>query len=143
MYEISYDIDYTPLFDYIVIIEQVLQEASELKRSVQAAGDYFVQKWIDTAQTKFKHSQGGYARGIVEGVNYPYNNNELEYNITHTSKIAVYLEKGTEPYDLKKMLYTSAKVRVSKDGKRYLIIPFRHGVPGTKMFAAMPKDIYA
>lgn len=30
------------------------------------------------------------------------------------------------PYDMKKMLSTSAKVRISKDGKRYLVIPFTH-----------------
>jgi hypothetical protein len=45
------------------------------------------------------------------------------------------LEEGTGPRDMKKMLDTSSKVRVSKSGKRYLIIPFRHGTPGSTGFA--------
>lgn len=46
--------------------------------------------------------------------------------------------------DLKKMLDTSLKVRVSKAGKRYLIIPFQWGTPGTTGFGrnVMPKSIY-
>ena len=36
----------------------------------------------------------------------------------------LFLEAGTSPYDLKRMLDTSAHVKVSKDGKRYMRIPF-------------------
>ena len=43
------------------------------------------------------------------------------------------IEKGTPARDLKRMLDTSMKVRMSKKGKRYLIIPFRHGVPTNTM----------
>lgn len=39
------------------------------------------------------------------------------------------IEKGTPARDMKRMLDTSMKVRMSKKGKRYLIIPFRHGAP--------------
>jgi hypothetical protein len=38
------------------------------------------------------------------------------------------IESGRPPYDLKKMLNTSMKVRVSKAGRRYLIIPCRNRV---------------
>jgi hypothetical protein len=34
------------------------------------------------------------------------------------------LERGSSPYDLKRMLDTSSHVKVSKDGKRYIRIPF-------------------
>ncbi len=40
------------------------------------------------------------------------------------------IEEGMPARDMKKMLDTSAKVRMSKAGKRYLIIPFRWGTPG-------------
>jgi hypothetical protein len=43
---------------------------------------------------------------------------------------------------MKKALQTSAKVRMSKDGKKYLVIPFRHGTPGSTESKAMPDDIY-
>lgn len=42
------------------------------------------------------------------------------------------IENGRPPRDLKRMLQTSMKVRVSKKGLRYLIIPFRHNVAGLK-----------
>lgn len=41
------------------------------------------------------------------------------------------IETGNPARDLKKLLDSSLKVRRSKDGKRYLIIPFRWGTPGT------------
>lgn len=44
------------------------------------------------------------------------------------------IEDGTPARDLKRMLDTSLKVRVTKDGRRYLIIPFRWGTPGTTGF---------
>lgn len=53
------------------------------------------------------------------------------------------IETGRPPYDLKKMLDTSLKVRVSKAGNRYLIIPFRHNTPGnTAIAGAMPRKVY-
>lgn len=39
---------------------------------------------------------------------------------------AAEIETGRPPRDLKKMLNTSMKVRTTKSGTRYLIIPFRH-----------------
>ena len=54
------------------------------------------------------------------------------------------IENGRPPRDLKMMLNTSIKVRVSKTGKRYLYIPFRHNTPGNDASGgAMPPDVYA
>lgn len=54
------------------------------------------------------------------------------------------IETGRPPYDMKRMLDTSLKVRVSKKGRRYLIIPMRHNTPGNTAHApAMPKAVYA
>lgn len=54
------------------------------------------------------------------------------------------IETGRPPRDLKRMLDTSMKVRVSAKGKRYLIIPFRHSTPGNEAHGpAMPPDVYA
>lgn len=51
---------------------------------------------------------------------------------------------GTEPYDMHKMLATSMKVRRTNDGRKYLIIPFRWGTPGTVGFgkSTMPLNAY-
>jgi hypothetical protein len=54
------------------------------------------------------------------------------------------IETGRPAYDLKRMLSTSMKVRMSKKGRRYLIIPFRHNTPGNDAHApAMPEHVYA
>lgn len=58
-------------------------------------------------------------------------------------KFAQEIESGRPPRDLKKMLDTSLKVRTTKTGKRYLIIPFRHNTPGADAVGqAMPESIY-
>lgn len=56
---------------------------------------------------------------------------------------AAAIEDGRPPRDLKRMLLTSKKVRATKGGKRYLIIPLRHNTPGNTAHAqAMPPDVY-
>lgn len=50
------------------------------------------------------------------------------------SPYASAIEDGVPARDMKSMLDTSMKVRMSKAGKRYLIIPFRWGTPGAKTF---------
>jgi hypothetical protein len=56
-------------------------------------------------------------------------------------KHAEEIETGRPAYDLKQMLNTSSKVRVSKKGRRYLIIPFRHSTPGSAS-PSMPMMVY-
>ena len=57
----------------------------------------------------------------------------VETSYKHASEI----EEGRPPRDLKKMLDTSMKVRRTKDGTRFLVIPFRHNVK------AMPPHVQA
>ncbi len=61
--------------------------------------------------------------------------------VTASYKYAAEIEDGRPPRDLKAMLQTSLKVRVNKKGRRYLIIPFRHGTPGTNS-NPMPLSVY-
>lgn len=56
---------------------------------------------------------------------------------------ARWVEEGTKERDLKRMLPTAKRARRAKDGSLYLIIPFRHGIPGTRGIQAMPKEVYA
>lgn len=46
-------------------------------------------------------------------------------------KYAQEIETGRPARDLKLMLNTSSKVRRTKDGRRFLVIPIRHGTSGT------------
>lgn len=59
-------------------------------------------------------------------------------------KLAEEIENGRPPRDLKRMLNTSLKVRTTKSGSRYLIIPFRHSTPGQNATGpSMPDHVYA
>lgn len=63
--------------------------------------------------------------------------------ISSDYKFAEEIDNGRPPRDLKKMLDTSLKVRLAKNGKRYLIIPFRHQVPGADAIGqSMPDSVY-
>lgn len=53
------------------------------------------------------------------------------------------IEEGSPARDLKKMLSSSLKVRLTKDGRRYLIIPFRWNKPGSVLGHSMPKSVWA
>jgi hypothetical protein len=58
-------------------------------------------------------------------------------------KYAYEIDNGRPARDLKKMLDTSQKVRRTKDGKRFLIIPFRHNTPGNDAHATpMPDSVW-
>jgi hypothetical protein len=58
---------------------------------------------------------------------------DFSCEIYNDAPYASEIERGTPPRDLKKMLNTSFKVRRSKSGKRYLIIPFRWGAPTSQV----------
>jgi hypothetical protein len=52
------------------------------------------------------------------------------------------IEEGAPQRDLHTMLNSSLKVRVTKSGKRYLIIPFRWNAPGSVMGHQMPQQVW-
>lgn len=41
------------------------------------------------------------------------------------------IEEGASPFDIKQGLLKSPKVKIGKNGGRYITVPFRHGVPTT------------
>ena len=52
------------------------------------------------------------------------------------------IESGSPARDMKTMLNSSYKVRIAKDGSRYLIIPFRWNVPNAVMGHSMPQAVH-
>lgn len=69
--------------------------------------------------------------------------NDFEALVWADYKYAEEIEQGRPPRDLKRMLNTSLKVRTSKKGNRYLIIPFQHNTPRANATGqAMPEEIY-
>lgn len=67
---------------------------------------------------------------------------ETGFNIVPTSEIAEALEDGYDAYDMKKGLLASDNAKTSKEGGRYVDVPFRHSTkknPGRMQ--GMPSDI--
>jgi len=52
------------------------------------------------------------------------------------------IEYGSPARDMKKMLDSSLKVRLTKDGRRYLIIPIRHDHPNSVMGNNLPVAVH-
>lgn len=55
---------------------------------------------------------------------------------------ALSIEEGSPERDLKRILSSSMKVRLTADGRRYLIIPFRWNHPNSVMGNQMPSDVW-
>jgi hypothetical protein len=68
---------------------------------------------------------------------------DLNMEVYSDYKYAQEIEEGRPPRDLKLMLNTSTKTRVSQKGRRFLVIPMRHNTPGNDALApAMPTSVY-
>ena len=72
---------------------------------------------------------GSYARSIAVREHGPFEK-EIYSDLSYARSI----EEGSPARDLHDLLATSKKTRVNAKGKRYLIIPFRWGTPGTQGF---------
>lgn len=66
----------------------------------------------------------------------------LQWTLRNDAPYAEGLEVGFPERDLKRCLPTAPRARRAKDGSLYLIVPFRHGVPGTRGMVPMPQGVY-
>lgn len=119
---------------------------SALAGAVQALANAAHQQWQKYAQGEplpngqIIHTRSGtYHRSIqLEQIG------PFAFRVFSNLAYAEAIETGSPARDLKKMLNSSLKVRVTKEGKRYLIIPFRWGTPGTIGFGGnvMPQAVH-
>lgn len=72
---------------------------------------------------------GAYARSIEI-----IRRGDFDVSVETALPYAHVLEEGSPAWDMHRLLDSSLKVRLSREGKRYLIIPFRWGTPGSQGF---------
>lgn len=148
MYTLTTTVDNAKLTDVIFALSALgANRMPATANAVRTATEAVQQRWIDNSMRAFKKPTGGYILGIDDGLIYPHENDVYKGAVFNNVPYASAIEHGRQPYDMKRALYTSSKVKISKKGKRYLIIPFRHGVPraGGKPSATlqtMPQNIY-
>lgn len=97
---------------------------------------------------KMKRWTGQYAGSITITTEYPGGETLVRYIIGSDDPKAEWIENGTQPWDMKEVLLQSHKARISKKGKKYIIVPFRHGTPGTLAVGAyagaeMPEAVHS
>lgn len=112
-----------------------------LNQAVRAIASQTAANWNEAVQRAHLWSgeKDAYAGSITWKMT-----GDFEAEVSTDYRLAEEIEEGRPAKDLKRMLDTSMKVRMSAKGKRYLIIPFRHNTPGNQAHAkAMPPAIYA
>lgn len=136
-YNLSLDI--SPLIQTLAAVDEVLR--INIANAVAQAANCIENEW----KTKVRNAPGvwvGEKDAYFESIKTK-EISPFEIEIYSDYKIAAEIETGRPARDLKRMLDTSTKVRVSAKGVRYLIIPFRHNTPGSDaLSASMPKDVY-
>jgi len=138
---------YTVSFDAANLIAGLnLQLEAAISRAVQTTALTTQAAWqqsVLSARGLWQPYKDRYAASIkVE-----YDANGMGARIYSDEPMATPIETGIPARDMKRMLDTSLKTRVVKNGKnagkRYMIIPFRHNTPGNNALAgAMPQEVY-
>ena len=113
---------------------------SRLARVVQEVGDQFIAEWSKEAGIALKNPSG-YQHRVQEGKIYPFDGDDLHFVIINNHPAVIYLEEGTAAFDMKRMLDTSAKVKIGKNGKRYIRIKFDHSVDSMKKAGIDPREL--
>ena len=105
-----------------------------LHQAVNAVGNKVAQNWQEEVYKAklWSGEKDKYAKSISWQMT-----GDFSGYVEATYKWAEEIESGRPERDLKKMLNTSLKVRRTKTGKRFLVIPFRHNVKD------MPDELYA
>lgn len=139
MAEFRISVDLSPLLDaaHTAVNEQVLPLLNQAVRAV-------------AQQAQIRWKEAVYRAKLWDGERTAYMDSiQMEMTgpfsalVWSDYKYAADIETGRPARDLKRMLDTSLKVRVSKDGRRFMYIPFRHSTPGNTAHGSdMPQHVY-
>jgi len=111
-----------------------------LGQAVRAVAQQTAADWVEAVQRAklWSGEKDAYAASIQWQMT-----GAFSAEVASNYRYAEEIENGRPARDLKKMLDTSLKTRLSKKGKRYLIIPFRHQTPGhAALGPSMPQHVY-
>lgn len=126
--------------------EEVLAQMKEvLPQAIESVVEFGYQSWVNMVkQAKMPPFE---KKAYIESIDRRMTS-LLTGEIWTDYDRAELIDSGVPAWDMKRMLQTSSRTRISHsrahEGQKYLIIPFRHGVPGANALSpAMPKEIYA
>jgi len=100
-------------------------------------------EWENEANANFNPNRTFKYNKSIQIVD-PTPDDPLYGKVINLLKYAQVLEDGMTSAERMRILQTSHQVRINKKGGKYLIIPFRHGTPGTvSMGTPMPEHVHA
>jgi hypothetical protein len=124
-----------------------LQAASpsgaDVRRLVRALGASARSRWIELAQDALKSTSRDYVQGIGQPV---VAEDGHSVRLELTGQIPNMVEQGWAAHDLRDTVLGGPATRVSKEGNRYVRVPFRHGTPGSSgrnVGKPMPRAVHA
>lgn len=140
MAQISYQITFKGAGLLSVDQAVTAQVLPVMHQAVQAVAGKTAQNWREAVlkEKLWVEEKQAYAKSITWAMT-----GEFSATVQADYKYAYEIETGRPQRDLKKMLDTSDKVRRTKDGKRFLVIPLRHNTPTHNALAnVMPSAVY-
>lgn len=126
--------NYSVSFDLsgIAGIADILQDTyrNSISNLVGSVADGMKSDWQKAVQNSGgKGGLSDYERhAYADSIGVEFKEGDLQALVYASFEHASQIEEGRPARDLKAALNTSTKVRMSKNGKKYLIIPFRHNV---------------
>ena len=103
-------------------------------------------RWIEIVQNTLHSTRADYLLGLEFGssMQQPYDDTpDTNGAVVLNGAFPKMLERGWQAYDEKPFLLASPKAKITKNGKRVMTVPFRHGTPGTFMYGTpMPEPVY-
>lgn len=118
-------------------LEERFQKA--LEDGIIAGGSEMLSTWSDTARRSMKSSRS-YVSALQEGNEPKYKGNPLEYNITQAQRtrdgrksIAIILEEGIEPFDMKEKILK---------GRKSVKVRFEYGSPTQSHSRKLSNEIH-
>lgn len=132
--------------DFTEVIDEMQLTASQgeaLTRNVLERVTVLVMNnWKSVAAKELHQTRAAYLQGlqvVEEG--------RLTNALVLFGKLNNMIESGASPFDIKTALLASTKAKTTKDGKKFIAVPFRLGVPGTigdstGFSGIMPRAVY-
>lgn len=138
MAKYNVSVDLSALYEANGVIAKAI--FGNVATAVNAVAHEGAHQWKDSVNKAALWS--GEKKPYIKSINVV-NTGDFSAEISSDYKYAAEIETGRPAKDLKRMLQTSQKTRISKSGHKYLIIPFRHNSSGGDAHArAMPSSVY-
>lgn len=112
----------------ISVVAQTLPSEAKLAQIARTVGTVARGEWVNRAQGALKSTSRDYVQGISKVEEIEQGHVYVELNGVLPNMV----EEGWGPRDLRTTIIPHAKNRrESREGYGYVVIPFRHGTPGT------------